>query len=49
MHAPGLQQQFAPRANTAIHIGMKWGVAMLDRVGAPVKKFADSTGPLAIG
>ena len=24
-------------------------VAMLDRVGAPVKKFADSTGPLAIG
>ncbi|WP_282047988.1 pilus assembly protein TadG-related protein [Sulfitobacter mediterraneus] len=28
--------QFQPRANTAIHLGMKWGVAMLDPAFQPV-------------
>ncbi|MBT0958796.1 hypothetical protein IV417_15510 [Alphaproteobacteria bacterium KMM 3653] len=28
--------QFTPRANTAIHIGMKWGVALLDPAMRPV-------------
>ncbi|KAJ02490.1 TadE/TadG family type IV pilus assembly protein [Sulfitobacter mediterraneus] len=28
--------QFRPRANTAIHLGMKWGVAMLDPAFRPV-------------
>jgi len=28
--------QFRPRANTAIHLGMKWGVAMLDPAFQPV-------------
>lgn len=28
--------QFRPRANTAIHLGMKWGVAMLDPAFQPI-------------
>lgn len=30
--------QFQPRANTAIHLGMKWGVAMLDPAFRPINQ-----------
>ena len=36
--------QYTPRANTAIHIGMKWGVAMLDPSFRPINAALASSG-----
>ncbi len=36
--------QYAARANTAIHLGMKWGVAMLDPSFRPVNAALSSSG-----
>jgi Flp pilus assembly protein TadG len=36
--------QFTPRANTSIHLGMKWGVAMLDPSFRPITQALNSSG-----
>ena len=40
----GQIDQFQPRANTSIHIGMKWGVAMLDPSFRPINSTLASAG-----